>query len=536
MDNTDMANKSTIEYDALKEENDNQKAYISKLEVRIADLEKNIQWFIEIIKKQQNREYGQSSEKSKYDSKYNNEYYRDSLFNEAEHFADPKAPEPEITTIVKEHKRKVRLTTEKLPPELPVETVEHVLPDEEQACPECGGELHCIGKEKVRNDLKIIPAKVIVVEHVRNAYGCRRCESESENATIIKAPTPEPVIKGSFASPEAVAHIMVQKFVMGVPIYRQEKELERQGILLSRQTMSNWLIRCSEDWLSPIYELLHGQLIERGAASADETEFQVLQEPGRTAQQKSYLWVYRTVNDGLPPIILTDYQPGRHGKHPESFLKGFKGYLQTDGYSGYNNLGNDVVRVACLAHIRRKFHDALKILPSNKRAGTDALHAKEYCDSLFEIERGFIGLSPNERYEQRLLKLKPVMDEFHAWLLTIQQPGKSSFGNAVRYALDQWPFLLNVLLDGRLEISNNRIERTIKMFVIDRKNFLFANTPAGARASAVVFSIIETAIENGLNPYDYLVYVFKNMPNMKLSEVERLLPYNYLEFMKNNKA
>jgi len=511
----------TTEYTALKDEND-------KLKSKVSELERRVNWFIEQIKKQKNREYGQSSEKSEYDL-----YRQISLFNEAEHFTDRKAPEPEITTLVKEYKRRrTRLTTDKLPPDLPIEIIEHVLPDEGQVCPECGDKLHCIGKETVRSELKIIPAKVSVTEHVRNAYGCRRCESKSENATIVKAPVPEPVIKGSFASPEAVAHVMVQKFVMGVPLYRQEKEFERRNIELTRQTMSNWIIKCADDWLTPIYELLHHQLIKREVASVDETEYQVLQEPGRAAQQKSYLWVYRTGNDGLPPIVLTEYQPGRHGKHAAAFLKGFKGYLHTDGYAGYNNMGSDIVKVACLAHIRRKFHDALKVLPVDKRVDTNAFRAKRYCDELFDIERKLADLSAVERYKRRLSELKPVLDEFHAWLLSIRQPGKSLFGTAVHYAFEQWPFLLNVLLDGRLEISNNRIERTVKMFVIDRKNFLFANTPNGARASAVTFSVIETAIENGINPYDYLVHVFRNMPNMKLSEVERLLPANCKEVMR----
>jgi hypothetical protein len=287
---------------------------------------------------------------------------------------------------------------------------------------------------------------------------------------------------------------------MGVPLYRQEKEFERQGILLSRQTMSNWLIKATEDWLTPIYNSLHKQLLQRKLLHADETEFQVLQEPGRAAQQKSYLWVYRTGNDGKPPIILCDYQPGRGHEHPKRFLSDFKGFLHTDGWDAYHKLPN-ITFVGCWAHARRKYDEALKTLPTKNREGMNAHSGKQYCDSLFEIERKLAKLSSEERYEQRLILAQPILDEYHTWLLSFQNLGKSLFSRAVNYSLDQWKYLKNYLLDGRLEISNNRSERTVKMFVIDRKNFLFSNTPRGAKASAIMFSLIQTALENGLTPF-----------------------------------
>jgi hypothetical protein len=182
------------------------------------------------------------------------------------------------------------------------------------------------------------------------------------------------------------------------------------------------------------------------------------------------------------------------------------------------------------------FDDALKTLKPKDREGANALRGKRYCGRLFDIERDLAGFTPSERYLRRLELAKPVLDEYHAWLLSFSNLGQSLFSKAVKYSLNQWPYLENYLLDGRLEISNNRMERTIKMFVIDRKNFLFANTPRGAKASAVMFSIISTALENGLNPFDYLVYVFRNAPNWKAGEtlegVERLLPWNVREFIK----
>jgi len=351
---------------------------------------------------------------------------------------------------------------------------------------------------------------------------------EADTPTIVKASVPNPVIKGSFASPEAVAHVMVQKFVMGVPIYRQEKELERHGILLSRQTMSNWLMHSTEHWLVPIYWRLHQLLLERNIIMSDETEFQVLREPGRKAQLKSYLWVHRTGNDGLPPIILCDYQPGRGHEHPKRFLQGYTGYLCVDGWEAYRKIP-DVTLVACWSHARRYYVDALKTLPLSAREDTDAMRGKRYCDRLFEIERELAELSPDERYIQRLVLAKPVLDEYFTWLTSFKDLGKSLFSRAVQYSVKQWQYLSNFLRDGRLELSNNRTERTIKMFVIDRKNFMFANTPRGADASAIIFSLIQTAIETGMNPFDYLVYVFQKAPNMDfrkhLDLIDCLLPH-----------
>ena len=514
---------------AVLAENSKLKTEIETLKVQNSELHKQLSWLIEQLKLGKKREFGASSEKSEYD------FAQLMIFNEAEYFAKPEIVEPKIA-IIKEHRRKTRLTTDKLPPDIPIEIVEHTLCESEKVCPECDDPLHRIGKEKVRDELKIIPAKAIVVQHVRHSYGCRKCEMEAEVPTIIKAPTPAPVIKGSFASAESVAHVMVQKFVMGTPLYRQEKEFERNGVLLSRQTMSNWLIKATEDWLEPVYNLLHKQLLGRELLLADETEFQVLKEPGRSAQQKSYLWVYRTGNDGLPPIVLSEYQPGRGREHPKKFLSNYSGYLHTDGWEAYHKLP-EVTIVGCWAHARRKFDEALKTLAPKDREGTNAHRGKQYCDRLFETERRLADLTADERFKQRLKFAQPLLDEFHAWLSSFKDLGKSAFCRAVKYSLDQWKYLKNYMLDGRLEISNNRTERTIKRFVIDRKNFLFANTPRGAHASAVIFSIIETALENNLNPFDYLVYIFKNAPNWNISQnpiiVEQLLPNTYRDSIAN---
>lgn len=502
------------------------------LEANYARLERQVDYLLEQARLSRHRQFGASSEKSEYDLD------QLSLFNEAELTADANIPEPELVEIEKHYRKRKRLVNDTLPEDLPVEVVEHDLPAGERVCSECGGNLHLIGKE-TRRELKLIPAKAVIVEHVRYVYGCRECEKDEFGAPIQRAPTDEPVIKGSFASPEAIAHIMTQKFVMGVPLYRQEQEWARQGIPLSRQTMSNWLLRAAEDWLEPIYERLKDILCRSEVLHADETTLQVLHEPGKSTQSKSYMWLYRTSGDAVHPIVLYDYQPDRRAKRPMEFLKDFKGYLHTDGYEVYHGLPEHIVTVGCLAHARRKFDEALKALPEKDREGTPALHGKRYCDKLFELEREFERLSHEERYEKRQALSKPLMEEFFAWLDSLKVLPKMPIGVAVNYALKQRKYLERYLLDGRLEISNNRAERSIKPFVIGRKNFLFANTPRGAKASAVMYSLIETAKENGLSPFDYLQYIFKNVPNWNLSGnpdmEEQLLPWLAPDLCKTTK-
>lgn len=497
---------------------------IAALKGEVAQLKALVKYYEERFRLSQHRQFGVSSEKSQYD------YAQLSIFDEAELFAKRDAPEPALEEVEKQYRKRTRLTTDKLPQDLPVEVVVHELPEAERVCPSCGSALHAMGRES-RRELVIIPAQVKIVEHARVVYACRACEKDAENATVVKAGLSEPVIRGSFASPEAIAQIMTQKFVMGAPLYRQEQEHARNGIALTRQTMSNWLIRATEDWLEPVYDRLHEELCARDVLHADETTLQVLREPGKTAQSKSYMWLYRTGGDAKQTIVLYEYRPDRGAARPRAFLRDFKGYLHADGYNGYHKLPETIRVVGCWAHLRRKFDEALKILPETDREGSAALRGKRYCDKLFELERAFANLSADERHAKRQELEKPVLDEFFAWAasVTLRVAPKLSAAVAARYALTQRPYLERYLMDGRLEMSNNRAERSIKPFVIDRKNFLFANTARGAKASAIMFSIIETAKENGLDPYRYLTHIFRIAPNLAKScdaWVEKLLPGN----------
>jgi transposase len=482
------------------------------LKTKVTELELLVKYYEEQLRLAKHRKFGASSEKSQYDG----DDGQLSFFNEAEATADANVPDPELLEVQRHYRKSRRLVNDgSLPENLPIEVVEHDLPSDEQICPECGGALHVMGKEK-RRELKIVPAKVVIVEHVRKVYACRDCEKDECGVPILKAPVDEPVIKGSFASPEAIAHIMVQKFVMASPLYRQEQDWNRQGIAISRQTMSNWLLRATDDWLEPIYEAYREILMQHKVLHGDETTLQVLHEAGKAPQSKSYMWLYRTGSDALHPIVLYEYQPDRKAKRPAAFLAGFKGYLHTDGYEAYHGLPDDIVIVGCFAHARRKWDEALKSMPKQDREGSNALRGKRFCDRLFELERQFADLPATERFTRRQALAKPVLDDFLAWLNCLNSPPKSPLGTAVGYTLSQWKYLVNYLLDGRLEISNNRAERSVKPFVIGRKNFLFANTPRGAKASAIIYSIVETAKENKLDPFAYLTHIFKNAPNWNI--------------------
>ena len=488
---------------------------------QVTELTAKVEWFMEQFRLAQHRRFGASSEKSDYDQM--------NLFNEAEATSNILLPEPELVEIEKHFRKRRNMVNGKLPEDLTVETIEHDLPADERTCPECDGNLHVMGNETLRRELKIIPAKAVIVEHIRKVYACRNCEKDSCGVPIIKAPVSNPVIKGGFASPEAIAHIATQKFVMAVPLYRQEQEWSRYGIELSRQTMSNWLIKATSDWLEPIYDELKDALCRQGVLHADETNLQVLHEPGKPPESKSYIWLYRTGWDTKSPIVLYEYKPDRRAEHPKFFLKYFSGYLHADGYEGYHDLSGNIIIVGCLAHARRKFDEALKGLSKKDQADSMAMIGKRFCDKLFSLERDFAKMTPEERHKNRQELSKPVFEEFYRWIGSINPPPKTGLSTAVVYMRNQREYLERYLEDGRLEISNNRAERSIKPFVIGRKNWLFANTPRGAKASAILYSIIETAKENGLNPYGYLTYVFTNAPNWdirnNIDNLERLLPW-----------
>ena len=512
--NKEMITISRAEYENLK-------AQIR----RVSELESRVDLLTEALRLSRHKKFGASSETISEEAAEQLSF----LFNEAEAYDDA-AKEEEKATTVAAHKRhkKHEYTLDNIPENVPVEEVHHTLEGDELTCPNCGETMTEIGKEVV-NTLELIPAKVVVKKHIYYTYACKKCNNEGIETPVRKAAREKNIIPGSFSTPEAIAHIMTQKFVMGSPLYRQEQELNRQGIMLSRQTMSNWILKASQMYLEPVYEEFHRELLKREVLHADETTLQVLHEPGKEPQSKSYMWLYRTSGDTDKPVVMYEYQPGRGAVHPKEFLEGFKGCLHTDGYAGYHNLPQDITVVGCWAHLRRKFDEAMKSLPKGKAKNSSAAQGLAYCTLLFEIEKGFSQVSPRERYTRRLKQEKPVLDAFFAWANVRNAAPKSALGKALTYLKEQWPYLTNYLKDGRLELSNNRAERSIKPFVIDRKNFMFANTPGGAKGSAVIFTMIQTATENHLDPYKYLVWLLKTASATDMTNpdmIKSLLPWN----------
>ena len=522
----DMVTISRAEYEKFQ----GQEQQLLALNERLAQMEHQIEGLMEALRLANHKRFGASSEKSEETLVEQLSF----LFNEAEVFAST-AEEKEATEVAGHKRRKKNndYTMDSIPENLPVERIEHRLEGEDLVCPACGDTMTEIGTEVV-NKLKIIPAQAIVEQHVYYTCACKSCAETADDGCetpVVRAPYEKSIIPGSFATAEAIAHIMTQKFVMGAPIYRQEQELNRQGIPLSRQTMSNWVLKASETYLTPVYEQLCRELVKRDVLHCDETTLQVLHEPGKAPESKSYMWLYRTSGDTDKPVVLYEYQPGRGAKYPEEFLKDFKGYLHTDGYAVYHGLPEGITVVGCHAHLRRKFDEAIKSLPKGKAKGGSAYQGLAYCDLLFAIEKGLDekNATPEERYKERLEQAKPVLDAMLSWANSRTAAPKSALGKAFTYLKEQWPYLTNYLKDGRLELSNNRAERSIKPFVISRKNFLFANTPKGATGSAIMFSLIQTAIENGLEPYKYLTWLMKTAKDADLEDaatVQALLPWN----------
>jgi transposase len=513
------AKHDNVSIDVLQQCCTQQKEQIIQLEQQVVELTAKVQWFEEQFRLNRHRQFGASSEQTN--------PQQQQLFNEAEVEAKA-AAEPTFEEITYRRRKQAGKREEQLK-DLPVEVIEYRLPPEDQTCSCCGQQMHEMSTE-VRQELKVIPAQVKVIKHVRYVYSCRNCERNEISTPIVTAPMPAPVLPGSLVSPSLMAYVMTQKYCDGMPLHRQEQQWARLGIELSRQTMANWMIQGVERYLQNVFDRMHERLLQNEILYADETTLQVLHEPGRAAQTTSYLWLYRTGRDG-PAIVLYDYQTTRASKHPTRFLKGFKGWLHVDGYAGYNDLPN-IKLAGCWSHARRKFTDALKALPVVHREKTVAAHeGLNFCNQLYAIERSLKEVSATERYQARLEQSGPLLEAFLAWLKkqTPHALPKSPVGQAIQYCRNQWDKLTAFLQDGRLEIDNNRSERSIKPFVIGRKNWLFANTQRGAVASATIYSIIETAKENNLNPFTYLSYLFEQLPNVDINNpdvLDGLLPWS----------
>lgn len=415
--------------------------------------------------------YGASSEKQKQEPSNQLSLF-DSAFNEAEASTEPLVPEPELITVPAHKRTKSKGKKGQILEGLPENIIEHHLPEEDMVCSCCGNERHVI-RQDITKELVVMPPQFSVNVHVQDICGCRYCETNGDGSepVVVAAPKPNRAFPGSIASPSVVAHVIEEKYVMGVPFYRQEQQCARRGVPLSRQNMSNWVIHAAQYWFKPIYDRMKEILLAQKIIMADETGIQVLREDGKAPESKSFMWVYRS-GRYAPGIVLYEYQPSRAREHPRDFLQNFNGYLVTDGYAAYSGLP-DVTNAGCFAHARRKFDEAIKA-SGGKRKNPKALEGLAFISKLYKIEKELNDKSPEERFEERILRSKPLLEGFLVWLQTTQQESlpQSHLGKAINYCLNQWEPLNTFLLDGRLEIDNNRTERSIKSFVIARNYVL----------------------------------------------------------------
>jgi transposase len=467
---------------------------IEKLKEIILRRDEQIQGLNDLIALLRRKQFGKSSEKVPAEQL--------GMFDEVE--SESLNPEPEesesISVPAHERKRGKRL---KLPENLP--RVEIVIDIDNKICPEDGEGLKCIGEE-VSEKLEIIPAKVRVIKTIRKKYACPACE------LMIEAPAPLEMIPKSNASASVLAYIATGKYVDALPLYRQEAIFNRVGIDLSRQTMARWMIHIGEK-ITPLIALLREELLKSSYLHMDETTVQVLKEDGKKAETKSYMWVQ--ARSGPRPIILFHYAKNRSADHPRAVLGNYRGSLQIDGYDGYAPVikENQITRLGCWAHTRRKFHDAFKS-SSGHGVGKQGL---AFIKKLYEIEDDIQGKPYDHRFFVRLTRSRPIIKEFEEWLE--EQAKKlnpeSLAGNAVKYSRNEWQYLVNCFCSGEFKIDNNYIESHIRPFTIGRKNWMFSVKPEGAVASANIYSLVETAKANGIDPFDYLKKVFEDLPAAK---------------------
>lgn len=465
----------------------------------------------EIAKRKQ---YGKSSEQSPGGGE---------TFNEAEEILDAadktllaEADNKQVATVKSKPKRKP------LPKELPRKVVTIDLPVDEQVCDCCHNSLHKIGEARSEK-LEFVPAHMKVIETVRPKYACKQCEQTGTANHVKIASMPATPIPKGIATASLLSQLITAKYQYGLPLYRQEKMFNDYGINLSRQTMSDWLIRCSE-LLMPLYDVLKTKLLEQAVIHADETPLKVIQEEKST----SYMWVYCCGEDKLNSqqgqnIVLFDYQNSRAAQCPITFLDGYSNYLQVDGYIAYEKTA--AILAGCMAHARRKFIDAKTAQGKNKTGKADVVLS--LIGKLYGIEMNIKAKSSDEKHQIRQEKSKPTLDKIHGWIRNNKEkiPPKSKLGEALTYWHNQAHKLETYLSDGRIDIDNNRAERAVKPFVIGRKNWLFSNTSRGANASAILYSFVETAKANGLLVDSYLQTCLDELAK-KPDSLEHLLPWN----------
>ena len=508
---------------AMQEHQKKQETKIRLLEEKMQELEFMNALLTDKLALAQRKQFGSSSEK------YADGYTQMNLFNEAEQEAGPNEAEPEMEEIHPQpykRKKSAGKKEEDLSSFDTTEIIEHKLEGEDRFCPDCGTKYKVVATEKVKY-LKFIPARFEAVEEITYVYSCPKCG-------MMKRPQKKPaLLKGSVAAPSLVAGIMNTKYVNGMPLARQEREFARYDLNLSTKTMANWIILCAQRYLLPVYDLMKEEFLRSRYIHCDETRIQVIDEPGQKGSTQNWMWVYLTDEySGSPRMVLFQYERTRGGYHPVEFLgEEFHGYLTCDGYQAYHNLPECITVTGCMTHARRRFDEALtplkKDFTKEQLKETTAYQAMERIGMLYKIEDLIRNKTPEEKYIERQKQSKPLLDAFFGWLHSLEDSvdRSSKIGGAILYTINQEQYLRKYLEDGHLSIDNNAAERAIKNFAVGRRNWLFSKSIKGAEASAAVYSITETAILNGLKPYDYLNYILEQMKDLNpFPSKEDLLP------------
>ena len=511
----------------LRQQNAMLQSAMNTLREQSRQKDEEIERLRQIILNLQRAQFGQRSEKRTYVLDDGNQQL--SLFDTPEKSEEKSNPEPsqnpEKEICVSGHSRKKKRTLEELCATLPVEERIVDLPDNEKVNPN-GHALTCIGQEYIRTELVLERAKAKVVKHYRKVYADRQLEQETGYSEVFKPVMPPPLLAHSYASASVVTDVLMKKYVDAMPLYRQEQMWKRMGVELKRGTMANWVIQVADLYLRPFWKRIRSELLTQSTIHADETVIQVLKEKGKPATSESRMWVYSSAKRADIQLRCFEYRESRSGKWAKTFLEGFSGVLITDGYSGYNKI-QEAERAGCWAHMRRKW---LEAMPEGADAKTcKAAEGYEFCNRLFELERQFEGRTAEERLIQRKEKSGPILEAYWTWLNTIPRP-TGKLKDAVTYAQNQKAHLSAFLEHGEIEISNNQVENAIRPFVVGRKGWLFADTPQGAEASAIIYSLMETAKANSLRLDDYLLHLLSIMPERaeqnKDFEIDDLLPWS----------
>ena len=437
--------------------------------------------------------------------------------------------EPEIVEQPKKSRKKKPTLKEQFKDiptrQVPVDT----LSAEDRICPLCGSEMLAIGTEVIRSEIVYTPPKLERIEYIATTYACPECK-DTEEPQFIKDNGRPALIPGSYASESLLAYILYRKYGLYIPLYRQEQDFLQMSAPIGRTSMAHWIITAGQEYMQPMYDYFHRELLKRRFLMMDETPIQVLKEEGRKAQSKSYFWLIRTGEDGLNPIILYNYTPTRAGENAKQFLKGIEPgfYLMADGYQGYNKV-KETKRCCCFAHIRRYLLEAIP-KGHEKDYSNPAVQGVLYCNKLFEYERSYKekGLSFKQIQNRRLKDQKPVIEGFLAWLKQVNPGSNGKLKKAITYIRNREEFLMTYLEDGRCSLSNNLSENCIRPVTVGRKNWLFSDTPDGANANALYLTIVEMAKAYNLNLYDYLKYLLGNRPNKDMSddELAKLAPWS----------